>query len=545
MVRPATGDGSVTARLTNFSTTAALAGVTIRDSLARGSTRAVLGYVPGTGLQFRTRTTVSTTDTSVAATPPALPFWLKLERNAATNEVIASYASDVSGAPGAWTQVGSPVVIPLLNADAHYGLTTTNNNTAGTATAVFDNVTLTPTPNGPALVNEDSGTAPNTSGSASFDGTTYTVNGPTTGYFYGWQYYGDLEIRARLNTFTSGAGSSSGGIRIAESIESGAQLHLGRMPTGSYSGYYWTNLAGGSGGGVPSSIAAGNWMRIVRRGNAVTGYRATHNGTTGGPNAWIQIGQPQTIIMTTPVWVGFFVNNASGAAGTQNTCTFTNLSITPVNKAPVIAATANGSVSPVVLDGTITDDSLPAAFTSLWTVRNGPPAIALADASLVDTTALLTESGTFGLRLTADDTGTKAFYDLDVQAYTTPFAQWLDQNNVGNENNQAIEATADTDGDGIMNLLEYAVGTNGAVQNSNPQVVTLAPVSTEKYLRLSIPKNPAATDVTFIVEASSDLQNWSSAGLIVELNTSNQLVVRDNIAVTNGVQRFMRVRVTQ
>ena len=545
MVRGTTGDGSVVARLTSFSTTAALAGITIRDSLARGSTRAVLGFVPGTGLQFRTRTTVSTTDTSVAATPSALPLWLKLERNSTTNEISASYAVDVSGAPGTWTAVGTPVVMPMLNADAQYGLTTTSNSAASTATAVFDNVTLTPAISGPALLNEDSGTAPNTAGSASFDGTTYTVNGPTTGYFYGWQYYGDLEIRCRMTTFTSGAGSSSGGIRIAESIENGAYLHLGRMPTSSYSGYYWTSIAGGSGGGVPSGISAGNWLRIVRRGNSVIGYRATHNSTPNGPNAWTQIGQPQTIIMTTPVWAGFFVNNSSGAAGTQNTCTFTNLSITAVNKAPVITATAVGSISPITLDSTITDDSLPAAFTSLWARRSGIVGITFANASMTDTMAILTESGIFGLRLIADDTGAKSFFDLNFTAYTTPFAQWLDQSGAGNENNPTVEATADADGDGILNLLEYAVGTNGTVQNGNPQVVTLTPVSSEQYLRLSIPKNPAATDVTFIVEASSDLTNWSSSGLIIETNTANQLVVRDSVAITSGVQRFMRVRVTR
>ena len=541
MVRSAIGDGSVVARITSFSTTGALAGVTIRDSLARGSNRAVLGFVPGTGLQFRTRTTVATNDTSVAATAPALPFWLKLERNATTNEISASYSSDGT----AWTTVGTPVVMPLLNADAHYGLTTTNNSTAGTATALFDNVTLTPTPTGPALVNEDSGTAPDTAGSATFDGTTYTVNGPTSGYFHGWQYYGDMVITARLNTFTSGAGSSSGGIRIAESIENGAQLHLGRMPTGSYSGYYWTNIAGGSNGGVPSSIAAGNWMRIVRKGNSVTGYRATHNTTTNNPNAWTQIGQPQTIIMTTPVWVGFYVNNASGATGTQNTCTFTRLTIEAANKAPVVAAAANGSITPIALDGTITDDDLPAAPTSLWSKRSGPAGLVLANATLTDTTATLTESGPFGLRLTADDTGTKSFFDLNLTAYTTPFAQWLDTTGTGNENNQTFEATADMDGDGILNLLEYAIGTNGVIQNANPQVVSLAPVSSQQYLRLTLPKNPAATDVTFIVEACSDLVSWSSAGLIIETNTASQLVVRDNIAVTPGVQRFMRVRVTR
>ena len=109
----------------------------------------MLGLVPGTGLQFRTRAAAGN-DTSTAATPPALPLWLKLERNSTSNEITASYAPDVSGAPGAWTQVGTPVPVPLLNADAHYGLTTTNTNPAGPATAVFDYVTLTPTPGGPA-----------------------------------------------------------------------------------------------------------------------------------------------------------------------------------------------------------------------------------------------------------------------------------------------------------------------------------------------------------------------------------------------------------
>jgi hypothetical protein len=66
------------------------------------------------------------------------------------------------------------------------------------------------------------------------------------------------------------------------------------------------------------------------------------------------------------------------------------------------------------------------------------------------------------------------------------------------------------------------------------------------FLRLSIPKNPAATDVTFIVEASSGLVSWSSAGLVIESAPgASPLVVRDSVAVTPGVRRFMRVRVTQ
>lgn len=546
MVRSAIGDGSVVARITSFSTTGALAGVTIRDSLARGSNRAVLGYVPGTGLQFRTRTTVATNDTSVAATAPALPFWLKLERNAATNEISASYSSDGT----AWTAIGTPVVMPLLNADAHYGLTTTNNSTAGTATAIFDNVTLTPTPSGPALVNEDSGTAPNTAGSASFDGTTYTVNGPTTGYFHGWQYYGDMVITARLNTFSSGAGSSSGGIRIAESIEGGAQLHLGRMPTGSYSGYYWTSIAGGGGTGVPSSIAAGNWIRIVRRGNSVTGYRATHNSTTNNPNAWTQIGQPQTIIMTTPVWVGFFVNNASGATGTQNTCTFTNLSIQPLNRAPVvdIANVATWPQSFLILDGTITDDDQPAptSVTSLWSKVSGPGTVDFSAPADPDTGATFGTSGTYILQLSASDSAVQSFKNLSL---SSPFQSWQIQYwGASAASNPDAQPLYDADRDGQYNLLEYALGTRPLDGSISPVIFDSMQEGQDRYLMITLPRNPDATDVTITVEASGDPSqplSWSSNGLVTLVNTSTLLQVRDHVPMAPGVRRFMRVKVSQ
>lgn len=538
MVRQISGDGSLVARLTSLPVSTALSGLTIRDSMARGARRAVLGYVPGTGLQFRARTTVSTNDTLIASqTGLTLPLWLKLERNAATNEISASYGGD--GAT--WTPLGGTTVITMGSA-AQFGLTTTNNSTAGTATSVFDNVSLTPAPSGPALLSEDSGASPAAAGSGSFDGTTHTIIGSTTGYYHGSQYFGDMVVTTRLVTFSSGAGSAIGGLRVAESMESAAYAHLGRIPTGSYSGYLWTSVAGGSGGGVPSGIAAGNWIKIVRKGNSITGYRATHNITTGGPNAWTQIGQPQTVIMTTPVFVGFFVNNASGVG--LNTCTFTHFTVDALNKAPIVAATA-GSVSPVALDGTVTDDDLPAAPTSLWTVRSGPPGITFANASLPDTTATLTDSGAFALRLTADDTATKSFFDLDFFAYATPFAQWLDQTGAGDMNNQAAEAMLDADGDGILNLMEYAIGTNGVIRNASPQIVELAPVSSEQYLRLSIPKNPAATDVAIIVEACGDLESWSSEGLVIETNTASQLVVRDAVPAGPGVKRFMRVRVVR
>jgi len=89
-------------------------------------------------------------------------------------------------------------------------------------------------------------------------------------------------------------------------------------------------------------------------------------------------------------------------------------------------------------------------------------------------------------------------------------------------------------------------GAHSTVASTNPEVVTLDPFTGSQYLRIAISKNPSATDVTFTVEATSNLANpasWGSANLTIESDTSHELVVRDYVAAAPGVQRFMRVKV--
>ena len=70
-------------------------------------------------------------------------------------------------------------------------------------------------------------------------------------------------------------------------------------------------------------------------------------------------------------------------------------------------------------------------------------------------------SGAHTFRLSADDGDAVIFDDLTFTGYLSAFAKWLDQNGVGDENNTLAEADADMDNDGLANLFEYAVGTNG------------------------------------------------------------------------------------
>jgi hypothetical protein len=74
----------------------------------------------------------------------------------------------------------------------------------------------------------------------------------------------------------------------------------------------------------------------------------------------------------------------------------------------------------------------------------------------------------------------------------------------------------------------------------------LVPSDGQIYLRLRVPKNALAADLSFVVEATSDPvdpSSWSTGGLVVETHTPTLLQVRDFVPVSPGVRRFMRVRV--
>lgn len=72
---------------------------------------------------------------------------------------------------------------------------------------------------------------------------------------------------------------------------------------------------------------------------------------------------------------------------------------------------------------------------------------------------------------------------------------------------------ADPDGDGLNNVLEYAFGLSPTVSQPIPRLQTAVQTfNGEQYLVVKIRWNSGAADVTPILQASSDLQNWGSVG---------------------------------
>jgi hypothetical protein len=65
-----------------------------------------------------------------------------------------------------------------------------------------------------------------------------------------------------------------------------------------------------------------------------------------------------------------------------------------------------------------------------------------------------------------------------------------------------------------------------------------------QYLRLTVPKNPAATNLTYTVETCGDLVGWTSTGTVIETNTAAALVARDGVSTASAPRRFIRLRIS-
>ena len=198
--------------------------------------------------------------------------------------------------------------------------------------------------------------------------------------------------------------------------------------------------------------------------------------------------------------------------------------------------------------GTATSGSDFAILGTQTVIPDGSATVSVTVTPLSDTVAEGPE--TVILTLAADPAyviGTDA--SATVTLADLPIDHWRHATFGSNANTSSIAGDlADDDKDGLVTLLEYALDLSVTNPDSSPITQEVATIGMDRFLRLIVPKNAAATDVAFTVEASGNLTNpgtWSSTGLIVEENSANMLRVRDNMPVTPSQPRFMRLRVTR
>ncbi len=100
-------------------------------------------------------------------------------------------------------------------------------------------------------------------------------------------------------------------------------------------------------------------------------------------------------------------------------------------------------------------------------------------------------------------------YSVGVFGLLDPGLNWKAFHFANNATNTAVAGDlADPDSDGLANLFEYAVGTDPNVPTPGN---TLGAVLVTNRAQLSFNRNAAASDLTYVVETSTNLVSWSSA----------------------------------
>ena len=549
--RQVNGTASLVVRLLTLSNapglTGAEAGLTLRDSMHRGARRAALLYQSATRtLRFRPRVTNSTADFALSRASLDLPLWLRLDRNAETNSVAAFFASDNNGTPGPWVQLGTNVVI-AMDASADVSLVSHSGSDSAAAGAVFDQLSLDPTPTGPAIIVEDFGDGTQ-AGVYSYNpaGDIHTLAGDGSldgsGLFWGQQFVGDFILTALQIDASSSGNDSRSGIMIRDSFDNGAMAFVGRNPVSSFSSFVWRTNPKGSTSGLSGITQKKRWLRLIRNGNKITALHAPDN--SGAPGAWTQVGQPQTVFLQPVVVAGLYCDNAGGVG--LNTATFTKLTAVPLHKAPVVdTGPAPAHVTATfALSAHVVDDGLPAPFSTAWSTLLAPQPVTWADSNSLTSSLTLTGYGDYTLRLWADDTLAQSFQDLSFSFNPAPFEVWQTAHFAEGAASPDAAPEADPDGDGLNNAGEYALGTNPNQAQPLPLVMQVVDIDSVQFVRVTIPRNPAATDLTLRLEASDTLLPavWTTSGIVVEEDSPTCLQVRHNVPLPQAAGWFLRLQ---
>jgi autotransporter-associated beta strand protein len=165
-----------------------------------------------------------------------------------------------------------------------------------------------------------------------------------------------------------------------------------------------------------------------------------------------------------------------------------------------------------------------------------------ADIFTVDTTGLTVPQGTWAVQQSGSNL-VLAYTAFNPDANGNGILDTWEIEKFGHANQGANPPDGDPEGDGLTNLMEYALDTDPLAATTNPIVHDLVPPGHEQFLRLTIPKNPAATNLTYIVETCGALNDWSSANTTIEADTATQLIVRDNFTTATAARRFIRLKV--
>lgn len=213
------------------------------------------------------------------------------------------------------------------------------------------------------------------------------------------------------------------------------------------------------------------------------------------------------------------------------------------------AKLANGSVSLLVINKHPTAD-----VTAQIALHNFTPGSSVAsvfsygkgnDVSSADLT-----TGTAGIP-GAVFSYTFPSYSMSVIVVKGQYEAWLEQNFTPTELSDPFVTggTAQPAGDGVSNLMKYALALQPKTQGASGQpVLGRMALNGKTYGTLTFTQQSALTDISYNVQVSSDLKTWQSGSLNamrMDDGTTNTAIFRDLTAIEDAPKRFLRLSVTR
>jgi len=134
----------------------------------------------------------------------------------------------------------------------------------------------------------------------------------------------------------------------------------------------------------------------------------------------------------------------------------------------------------------------------------------------------------------------------------TGYQYWLLANGLPMDASGSGSATASPSGDGLSNLMKYALGLDPAGRGSAGRLSygTATDAGSDYFTLIYTRPEPASAGITYLVESSPDLTDpsWSSAGLVEVSSVVNAglrtITIRNATPMTSGPRGFMRLKVT-
>lgn len=233
----------------------------------------------------------------------------------------------------------------------------------------------------------------------------------------------------------------------------------------------------------------------------------------------------------------------------------------PANLLPANSA-SNQWTSPLLEAGTFSDLENDAHSASQWQVLSGDEQVIVWDSGEDSANktnrsvaiGALEHGTTYSWRVRYKDNqgGWSAYSTSTLFKTIETFGSYQQKHFTPAErNNPALSAmSADADGDGLPNLLEYAFGTDPRNGDSNAVKPTSAPQG--GHLTFTYVRRTDAADLAYVVEMSDNLINWDSQpGMVEEVSVvpldanRERVIVREITPMSSKPKRFVRLSVRQ